>query len=225
MGKSGENNRRNYKEINKTMKKLIIFIAIVLVFSPVMGRAATVEELTAQTNTLVQQLITLLTQQIAILQQQLADMIAKQVEQTAVIQQQNQTIQAQGQTLGAIQQNTTPPPAEVVIVPEVKKEIQIIDEGGQSALSLFTFYLENGIKISGVPITVSADDGGLFAGVGGYFARVTQITEKMGYKDGKPGVLFYYIPSATGTRILSFEANGITTTIKTRGKLLEDFVK
>ncbi len=195
-----------------------------LILSEVIGEEG--EEIVATTTvqSTINDLLLSLQGQVSVLMQQLEELKSmKKIQQT------------QSEDLGTIKQNTTPPPAPVVIVPEVKKEITVdigqrkISKDGNVSYELFIFYLEDGVKKAGTEIVISSDDNGKFIterllseelGYQSYVVdkTATQITRSMGYRDNKPLAIFTYVPNATGTRALTISANGYSKTIEIMGR-------
>jgi hypothetical protein len=113
-------------------------------------------------------------------------------------------------------------------VSPLDKKISIILDCG-SGNNVYATYSENGTKQSGVPLTISADEGTFLTNTWvsdteGYHSHVVpspaeQTTRQLGYSLANPGVAFRYYPiDPTVDHILTIEGNGevATTTYSCR---------
>lgn len=126
-------------------------------------------------------------------------------------------LQQTQQSLQTVQQNVV----EVPVVPEVKKELTLSADNCRFYATPFNcevyiYYSENGVRKSGVEVTVSSDDEGIFQTT--YKPDGNPITVITGGGRGDQAAYLVYVPKGPDMRVITATANGITVTGKAHGK-------
>ena len=110
-------------------------------------------------------------------------------------------------------------------VKEIKKELTIKDNNclinkNGTYCNIGVVYTENGQRIAGVPITITADDAGTFIGWNSNGDMREDINMELSRTITDISASFQYFPQATGTRTLTIIANGAQITTETQGAFL-----
>lgn len=201
------------------MKKQISIAIVGLVLFMSIPFAHAQQDQQDQYQSLLQQIITLLTQEVGQLESQLVIMQQQQDLQQQTLQAVQSSTQQLSQNLGVqnqqIEQQTMPE-----IIPAISMTAELQDN--QKVYQVKVIYAENGTPISGMPVTLTADDQGT--------VRNNVSTE---FRDGADnveftnskvsvfndsnftiGASFFYVPIDPGLRTLTATANGVSSTLQ-----------